>query len=402
MKHHPIPFISLAAAALAACLAATLAACVGLPAVAPASLPAGWANPDPLLRQAEKPGAAMAAFDAAGTIETGSWGWADIEANQPVLPDTPFIIASVSKPFVGIAVMQLVEAGRLELDADVNRWLPAPVRNPRFPDAPITLRQLLTHRSGIVSDWVGSLYGMMASTDPEPSATALAGFVDGYLVAGGQWYRPANFASWAPGAGFEYSNPGISLAARLVELASGQDFPGYCREHIFGPLGMDHSFWFLSEAAAGQAGTVAVPYLPAGGGFIRKGYYNAPFYPAAFLKTTAGDLARFGVCRLRGGEIDGVRLLSDASLAAMMTAQDGPAPVNWQEQGLVWQLRDVEGRRFIGHTGGLDGIASLFMLDLAAGRGALIITNGSWQASTGYDRMREEPMKRLLLSILEG
>jgi CubicO group peptidase (beta-lactamase class C family) len=401
MKHLKRISVPLAAVALAAGLAATLAACVGLPAVAPASLPAGWANPDPMLRQAEKPGAAMAAFDAAGTIETGSWGWADIEAGLPAQPDTPFIIASVSKLFVGIAVMQLVESGSLDLDTDINRWLPAPVRNPRFPDAPITLRQLLTHRSGIVSDWVGSLYGMMASTDPEPAATALAGFVDGYLVAGGQWNRPANFANWAPGADFEYSNPGISLAARLVELASGLDFPDYCRERIFAPLGMHHTFWFLADAPAGQSGTVAVPYLPAGGAVIRKGYYNAPFYPAAFLKTTASDLARFGVCVLRGGELEGTRLVAAGTLAEMVAAQDGPAPDNWQAQGLVWQLREVDGRRLTGHTGGLDGIASLFMLDLASGRGALVLTNGSWQAATGFDRMREEPMKRLLFSLLE-
>ena len=105
------------------------------------------------MKEAKVPGLAGAVVKKDKVLWTGAYGWANREQKIPVSNDTLFQIASVSKPVTACAVMQLVEQGKLSLDADVNEVLPFPVRNPKHPKVPITLKHLLTHTSGISDNW---------------------------------------------------------------------------------------------------------------------------------------------------------------------------------------------------------------------------------------------------------
>lgn len=165
------------------------------------------------------PGAALLVVRDGAVVVRRTWGLADLEAGEPVRTDTNFRLASVSKQFTAAAILLLAQDGRLGLDDPVRRWLPSlpPIT------APVTLRHLLTHASGLVDyedlmgeDWPGQIRdaGVLALLERE----------DRLL--------------FAPGTAYRYSNGGYALLALVVERASGEPFQTFVRRRIFEPLGM--------------------------------------------------------------------------------------------------------------------------------------------------------------------
>ena len=145
--------------------------------------------------------------------------------------------------------MQQVERGGLKLDSDINDYLGFPVRNPGFPNIPITIRHLLVHRSSITD---GSAYSdSYACGDP---AVALGVWVKEYLKPSGKYFNAnENFLDWAPGTldpptpPRAYSNVAFGLLGHLVELVSGKEFTTYCQEEIFDVLGMKNTRWKIGD-----------------------------------------------------------------------------------------------------------------------------------------------------------
>lgn len=220
------------------------------------------------------PGLTAAVVRAGEVVWSRGYGWANLWRDQPVERDTLFMCASVSKTVVCTAVLQAVEAGLFGLDDDVNDVLPFPVRVPDHQDQPITTRQLLTHTSGIRDRWPvwDDLYFQ------GDSPISLSDFLRGYFVPGGEDYRRKNFFEFAPGADYRYSNVGASLAAYLVEAATGAGFDRWCADRIFQPLGMTRAGWRLADVPAGD---VAMPYrwsIPRER-FVAYGQYGYPDYP---------------------------------------------------------------------------------------------------------------------------
>lgn len=353
----------------------------------------GFPDPSSYFERSQKPGAVYAAFNKNGEIFVGSWGWANLEERVQMRTDTPVIIASVSKVIVGVALMQLVDRGKINIDDSVDKYLDRSLRNPKFPKIEITIRMLLTHTSGLAMNWM-VLYPLMGKKDPESS---LQVFVNNYFYKDGKYYRSANFSDFAPGTEFDYSNIGITLLAHIVEKASNSDFKEYCKKNIFTPLAMNNSSWFLTS----EVSNYAIPYENFVGFRINRGYYNAPFYPAGFLKTTAGDLAKLGVMLLQAQAGIDESLLSKNTVIRMIEPQLGVVPENWDQMGLIMQISTVDSRKIVGHTGGLWGMASLFFIDYASGSGALILTNGDWKSDTGYRRLNEKPMCDLLFQLID-
>ncbi len=196
--------------------------------------------------QAERiPGLAASIVKSGRIVWSKGYGWANIASRVPMNPDhTVQNIASVSKTVTATAVMQLVEKGQLDLDADVDSALPFTVRNPFHPQTPITARLLLTHQSSIAD---GPAYGeTYGCGDP---STSLAAWLPDYLTPSGRLYRPTDsFHPWKPGERWQYSNIGYGLLGYLVERVSGEPFPRYTRERIFEPLGMRRTGWLFFPA----------------------------------------------------------------------------------------------------------------------------------------------------------
>jgi len=317
------------------------------------------------MASAHVPGLGVGIVQAERIAFLHGYGSAHADTEEPISPNTAFMLASISKTVTAVAVMQLVELDLLDLDRDVNDYLSFPVANPAAPDDPISTRMLLAHVSSIEDNWsvLSDLY--VEGDSPIP----LGVFLEEYLVPGGAYYTDGSYHGAPPLTRTSYSNVAVSLAGYLVEAVTGVDFADYCAVHIFEALRIDPCDWHL-------AGLGGVPLAsPHTFNRITRRYkaiahYGYPDYPDGQLRTSARGLARFMAALLGDGSFAGARILDAATVAEMERVQ---YPALDSTQGLV--LYHEDGR--IGHNGGDTGVATLMFYDPQAGTGALVLGNGS-------------------------
>lgn len=252
------------------------------------------------LERYEIAGAAFARVEGGRIAHLRGFGLADLEREVPVDPRAiRFHIASVTKLFTTISVLQQVERGRLSLDDDVNRHLGDGFVPDRFGE-PVRVRHLLTHTSGLGVRWTG-----IAATSPD-GVRPLDAFLRGNL--------PPRVEP--PGVAMRYSNFGFALAGRIVEVASGMPYDRYVEENIMRPLGMERAY--VSPRA--PDGDDAVGY------FYRERITAEPrifehISPAGGVHATAEDMARLMGALLAGGEWEGRRILADSTVGLMFETQ---------------------------------------------------------------------------------
>ena len=310
-------------------------------------------------------GVAMVVKDGAVLVERG-YGLADAASHRPVDPErTLFRPGSISKTFTWTAVMQLVEAGKLDLDRDVDAYLDF-----RIPDAwgkPITLRQLMTHSAGFEDRVEDIVYW--------DAAAALSN--EQYVKS----WIPTRI--YPPGTVIAYSNYGAALAGYIVQRASGEPFEDYVQDHILQPLGMSHST-FRQPLPASLVPDMATGYLP-DGVTARPFEFIAPA-PAGALSTTAGDMARFMIAQLQDGRLGETRILQEPTARLMHAEALQPSPaVNGV--GLGFRHEDRNGQTIIAHAGGTILFQSDMHLFLDAQVGLFISLN-SQGADGEADKLR--------------
>lgn len=305
------------------------------------------------------------------------YGFADKEHAIAFTPDTVMNIGSISKTFTGAALMRAVQEGKVSLDEDINSYLPFKVINPHFPDQPITLRQLATHTSGILDrpSVYESTYHYGGDT-PE----ALGDFLQSYFSRDGKHYSNDNFLKTKPGTHREYSNIAAGLAGYIVELAVGEKLNVYTRRHIFAPLQMSNSGWFLSEIPPAKHARLYV----AQGVRIPIPLYEGTTYPDGGVRTSVSDLAKFFIALLNDGKYGGARILDKKSVDEMLrfqyTSANKPENVNLQGEdsvnsGIFWATKfDVTK---IGHNGSDPGVRTIMLADPNKEIGVILFTNTS-------------------------
>lgn len=300
-------------------------------------------------------------------------GWADLAHKVPFTPDTVMNIASISKTVTGAAMMRAVEDGLLDLDADVNRYLPFKVVNPAFPDTPITLRQLATHTSSITDR--EAVYGRAYHYGGD-SPVALGDFLAGYFDPAGADYAAGNFLDKMPGAHRDYSNIGAALAGYIVERATGMPLDVYTRERIFVPLGMTRTAWRLSDIPTGRHATL---YTLKDGKPEPLRPYSLSTYPDGGVRTSVNDLSRFFRALLNDGALEDRRILDAKTTREMLhfqfDATHHPDNVDIAElnSGLFWATR--YNTRMVGHGGTDPGLKTEMLFDPAQGIGVIVFTN---------------------------
>lgn len=258
---------------------------------------------------------------------TFSKGYGTAGDGRIVTPDTPFYIGSQSKSFTALAIMQLVEQGKLDLDASVQTYLPwFRVADPQASQQ-ITIRHLLQHTSGL------SEAGYVADF---PSATDLETMVRDLSRA--QISAPV-------GAKMQYFNPGYSTLGLIIETVSGQSFGDFINKHIFAPLKMTNSFTDFDAANAvglsqgySQIFMLAVP--------LKQTVFQYDL-PAGYIISTANDLARFLMALGNGGELDGVRILKPEYVQLIFT----PNTAIKSTYGFGWYIGQYYGETQITHGG---------------------------------------------------
>jgi CubicO group peptidase (beta-lactamase class C family) len=294
------------------------------------------------LAERRVPGAVFVFVRGGKVVFARGFGKADLARGRPVDPErTLFRVASVSKLFTGTAVMQLVERGAVDLDADVNQYLRSFAVPPAFGE-PVRVRHLLTHTGGFDD----RLLGMAASKEAaqEPLRAHLARRLPQRVVP--------------PGRVFSYSNYGIALLGALVEEVSGQPFEVYVAEHVLVPLGMTRSSFapgleLRADLATGYSLRGARPEPLA--------YDWLNVAPAGGLAATASDMARFLRAQLAGGALEGRRILRPETLAQMHRTQFSHDP-ELPGVGLAFMERRHGRYRTLEHAGDWGGFASLLLL----------------------------------------
>ncbi len=320
-------------------------------------------------RRADVASAAIAVFDRDRVREAGAFGYADFSRGERATLDTLYRAASISKLFTTMLALREVEAGRIGLDDDVNAYLDpfTQIRDAAGDPAPITVRDLLTHTSGLPVSWKGLEYGnvvlktlVLGTKRPRSLAEVVA---DQHIQR-------------APGGPIVYSNGGFALLGHMVARMHGRPYEELVRDDVLRPAGMRQSEFAVAPEGPG----IATSY---GSGLLGRpaGRKPAPMVlnytgPAGGLITTALELARFGRMLLRGGEIDATRIVSEHLLSDAMRVQAKNHPDLDFGWGLGFEIGEVQERRLVGHSGGLAGVATRVWVMPEEGIGVVVLTNG--------------------------
>lgn len=282
------------------------------------------------------PAVSIVLVDGTDIVWARGFGLARPRDSVAATANTVYRVGSVSKLFTDIALMRLVQQGKLDLDAPITRYLPD--FRPSNPfGGPITLRQLMTHHAGLVREApVGSYFDSTA-----PPLPAIVASLSGTSLV----YRP--------GSRYKYSNAALQTVGYVLERAAGQPFPRYLRDSVLIPLGMTHSAFF--EPAPDQVPDLAVAYMWASDG--RR--FLAPTFrrnaPSGTLYTSMSDLGRFLVALFA----DSNPVIGRPTLERMWVPQFA-APAATSGNGLGFFVSHFDGHRRVGHDGSIYGYATTF------------------------------------------
>jgi len=284
---------------------------------------------------------------ATTVIRNNSIIWARGYGEQPEL-DKIYMTGSVTKTFTATAIFQLYEQGLIQLDDDVNEYLPFSLRHPIYQSDSITIRMLLTHTSGISKDTDTYIAGMaedglsrMGWENPY-AWLPYPEWIKEYLTPNGSLYDPGAWTPYYPGLTRHYSNIGYNILGYILELITGKPIWEYVQENILTPLEMHHTGFNLSKFDISQ---LAIPYIykfeidPESNGNKAYPHYNYLGYSSGAIRSNIYDLARFLLVHLHAGVSNGTRILQAHTIQTMHQMQ-----ASW--------LKDIE---FWNGWGGTEG-----------------------------------------------
>lgn len=313
-------------------------------------------------------------------------GYKNLETRQPLALDDIFRIASISKSFSAASVLQLQEAGKIRLDDDVNQYLPFSLRNPLYPDIPITVRHLLSHTSSM-QDRIN--YSDDRFVNPSKTTSDTIAMM---------------FSKYAPGWGYKYCNRGLNLMGCIIEKASGERFDNYVRQHILLPMGISNAGFNLDSVDNSKCVNLykyrkRTNSFELGGGYSRKNEYKLKdgtyrpvldgcyWSPTGGMRISAPDLAKWMMTlRDNGMAPNGHRILSEKSARLMKTpvTSDSSGEKQYYCLNLYYQQHLIAGRTMIGHTGTAHGLRSCMFFDKESDWGIVCLCS-SEDGRTGTD-----------------
>ena len=293
------------------------------------------------------PGAALGIVKDGALAYAKGFGVSELGGDDPVTPDSNFLVSSVSKSFTGVGIMQLVEEGKIDLDAPVTEYLPYfTLAEPESRQ--MTIRQLLSHTSGMPD--VGDIDAEFLSPDTPTGEGALDEYIRSYND---------DSLLFQPGEEWAYSTVGIDVLGDVIAKVSGQSFEEYMNGNVLGPIGMEDSTFLLGEVDPdklvtphhlGTEGATTVEYIQ----------WLRVHGPGSGLFTTVNDMARFAIVNMNHGEIDGTQVLPATAYEEMWAPQAASTWVDWlgprfNHYGLGWWVGEDGGYQAIGNYGAVEG-----------------------------------------------
>ena len=307
------------------------------------------------------PGAAVAVVRDGEIVHLAGYGVAN-DAGDPMTPQTPFLLASLSKSMTAVAVMQLVEQGLIGLDAPIQQYLPW-----FMPDTPITVRQLLNQTSGL--DETASYERNLEPDGPDALEQSIRRLATAGLT------RP-------PGEAFEYSNSNYDILGLLIETVSGQPYADYMATNVLQPLDMTSAYTSLEAARAGGLSAAYYPFFGRETDFTFWMPYSRATKPAAGLIAGAEDMAHYLMMHLDGGRYGTAQLLSPDSVAVLHTpAAEINSNLAYAMGWVAWPFEDIGGNGdapvALSHGGDWLGINNMMLLIPEHDLGVVVLMNRS-------------------------
>ncbi|MBL9098034.1 MAG: beta-lactamase family protein [Alphaproteobacteria bacterium] len=303
------------------------------------------------------PGVSVTVIENNKIVLTKGYGVSDIETKAPVTPDTVFRAGSISKSWTAIAVMLLVEEGKLNLDAKLADLMPEmKFDNPWETTDPIRLVHLIEHTTGF--DDIGFRHYLIEGKDiPLSDAVGL--------------YGPYK-SRWKPGTRMSYCNAGPVVAGRIIEKVTGKRFQDFIAERLTRPLGMESAYWTKEPQIAAR---IAKSYKD--DGVTPEPFMDIPARPSGSLNVTSKDLARLPMLLLGRGTLDGVTYFKPETAERI----EYPQTTNGVRAGLKFGyglgVLAYPGKKavFHGHDGGIDGFVSKYEYAPGKGAGFVVMAN---------------------------
>lgn len=328
-----------------------------------------------IMRQAGITGLSIALVDGEKMVWAEGFGYADLKRKIPADEMTVYKLASISKTFTAIAIMQLVEQGKIDLDRPLTDYLPDFEIKSRFEDEPsFTIRQMLTHHAGLPND---HFY---------PCDIPLDAQVKELYSNYGEWLleqMEETHVVTPPGEMHVYSNIGYSLLALVVERVSGLSYLDYTERYIFNPLEMDASFLPL-HLRTDLGRRVALPHK-----------FNRPVEKRLYLSLGGGTvncdvagMANYIKMLLAGGNYKGQQVIGEETLERMLILQNGDNTLDQGEQmGLSFFLNEDKlnyAGQFFGHSGGLPNYTSNMIILPEHKLGVIAVCNSNSGKGAAY------------------
>lgn len=314
------------------------------------------------------------------------FGYADQEEQKAYTTNTIQNIASISKTLIGVSLLKAQDMNLLDLDEPINKYLDFKVVNPHFPEDTIKIRQLTTHTSSIIDgDYYDKLSYILKEDENEgkkvysyfrspEKAESLADFLESQLSATGTGFKKKNFLKRKSGERFEYSNVGATLAAYVLEKASGQTFPSFVRQHILDPLNMSSSGWSFEEVDMNSYSKLyADPET-------ELALYRLITYPDGGFITSVADQSKYLMDLMQGYSGAG-KILSKEAYQELFTGQLDEdnfverSENEYNDEYNMGVFMGLSAKGQIGHTGGDPGVVTFMFFNKFNKRGKILFVN---------------------------
>lgn len=339
---------------------------------------------DSIYRQGPIIGFSAAIVTSNKMIYNEGFGYADIENDIKYTPQTIQNIASISKTLIGISLLKAQELGKLNLDDPIQKYLPFKVFNPKYPETPITIRQLATHTSSILdTDDYDRTYVLLDEErfpnemgfeylNPAKTKTTFEVFLEKSVGDNGIWNKEESFGNYKPGSMYEYSNVAATLAALIIEKTTGMTFNDFTKKHILQPLQMNATGWNTPE----------VDVTKRSRGFINKDTLIAKYelitYPDGGLITSTEDLSIYLMELMKGQSGSGTLLTTESYselFKKQLSKEQLPEDSQDDNSGIFMEF----GNRGIGHSGGEPGVATFMYFNPETELGKILFINTDFE-----------------------
>jgi CubicO group peptidase (beta-lactamase class C family) len=353
-------------------------------------------------KQGQFNGFSVAIVNESGTLYEKGIGYSNVEMKKNYTEKTIQNIGSISKTLVGIALLKAQELGKLKLDDPINDYLPFRVENPFYPETQITIRNLTTHTSTITDNefYLKRNYILKPNQNlanvklyledeqvinPYDSIITLKTYLQNVLTKEGKWYKKEDFLNHKPSEIFEYSNVATSLAAYIIEIATGEPFNKFTEKYILQPLKMNSSGWkfedinFSNYSRLYQSPDTLLPF------------YSLITYPDGNFITSSNDLAKYLTELIKGFAGNGTILNQESYkeyFREQLTAKNFLKRNERNPYSDEYNLGIFIGFSYtgnIGHTGGDPGVGSIMFFNPKTRIGRLLIINTNINDKKGND-----------------